>query len=247
MTEYRFLLQKKEMRPDGRLPHQIRPVRIEKDFLKYAEGSCLFELGDTKVLCAVSVEERVPPFLKDTGCGWITAEYALLPRATETRSPRETFGRKGRSQEIQRLIGRSLRAVVDLSALGERTFWVDCDVLQADGGTRTAAITGAFIALKLAVKKLLEKGVLARDPIREYVAAISCGIVEGEVRVDLCFEEDAVAEVDANFVRAESGGWVEIQVSGEKGPFPWDRLEEMKGLADQAISTLISLQKEVLL
>ncbi|MBX6422889.1 ribonuclease PH [Thermosulfurimonas sp. F29] len=234
------------MRPDGRTPEEIRPVKIIPGFLKYAEGSCLFELGDTKVLCAVSVEEKVPPFLRDTGCGWITAEYALLPRATETRTPREVFGRRGRSQEIQRLIGRSLRSVVDLQALGERTLWVDCDVLQADGGTRTAAITGAFVALKLAVRRLLERGVLERDPIRSYLAAISCGVVGGEILVDLSFEEDAVAEVDANFVMAENGDWVEIQVAGEKGPFSWGRLEEMKTLAARAIDKLISLQREVL-
>ncbi len=234
------------MRPDGRAFDEIRPVKILPDFLKYAEGSCLFELGDTKVLCAVSVEEKVPSFLKDTGCGWITAEYALLPRATETRSPREVFGRKGRSQEIQRLIGRSLRAVVDLQALGERTLWVDCDVLQADGGTRTAAITGAFVALKLAVKRLLEKGLIARDPVRNYLAAISCGVLNGQVLVDLSFEEDAVAEVDANFVMADNGEWIEIQATGEKGPFPWERLEEMKNLAADAIQKLISLQREVL-
>ena len=235
------------MRPDGRAPEEIRPVKIQPNFLKYAEGSALIELGATKVLCAVSVEEKVPGFLKDTGTGWITAEYALLPRSTETRTPREILGRKGRSQEIQRLIGRSLRAVVDLQALGERTFWVDCDVLQADGGTRTAAITGAWVALKLAVQKFLAQGLLTRDPVRHHLAAISCGVVGGEVRVDLSFEEDAVAEVDANFVMTEETQWVEVQATGEKGSFPWETLERMKDLASKAIQKLIALQKEVLL
>ncbi|QJA06926.1 ribonuclease PH [Thermosulfurimonas marina] len=235
------------MRPDGRAPDEIRPVKIIPGFLKYAEGSALIELGDTKVLCAVSVEERVPSFLKDTGCGWVTAEYALLPRSTESRTPRETLGRKGRSQEIQRLIGRSLRAVVDLQALGERTLVVDCDVLQADGGTRTAAITGAWVALKLAVKTLLERGLLERDPVQTALAAISCGVVEGEARVDLNYEEDLLAEVDANFVMTEEGQWVEIQATGEKGAFGWERLEEMKALAEKAIRRLIQYQKEVLL
>jgi len=234
------------MRPDGRKPEEIRPVKILPNFLKYAEGSALIELGDTKVLCAVSVEEKVPGFLKDTGSGWITAEYALLPRSTESRTPRETLGRKGRSQEIQRLIGRSLRAVVDLQALGERTFWVDCDVLQADGGTRTAAITGAFVALKLAVKKLLAQGILKRNPIKSYLAAISCGVVGGEVVVDLNYEEDVAAEVDANFVMTEEGEWVEIQVTGEKGAFSWEIFEKMKIFAVSAIKKLIEIQKEVL-
>ncbi len=234
------------MRPDGRRPEEIRPVKIVPDFLKYAEGSALIELGDTKVLCAVSVEEKVPGFLKDTGTGWITAEYALLPRSTETRTPREILGRKGRSQEIQRLIGRSLRAVVDLQALGERTLWVDCDVLQADGGTRTAAITGAFVALRLAIWRLLREGILEKDPVRTHLAAISCGVVDGEVRVDLSFEEDVVAEVDANFVMTEEGEWVELQATGEKGPFSWNIFEEMKTMASRAIQQLIKIQKEVL-
>lgn len=234
------------MRPDGRKPEELRPVKIIPNFLKYAEGSALIEFGDTKVLCAVSVEEKVPSFLRDTGTGWITAEYALLPRSTETRTPRETLGRKGRSQEIQRLIGRSLRAVVDLQALGERTFWVDCDVLQADGGTRTAAITGAFVALRLAVNRLLSQGILERDPVKTHLAAVSCGVVGGEVIVDLTFEEDVVAEVDANFVMTEEGEWVEIQATGEKGPFSWKTLEEMKTLAASAIEKLIKIQKEVL-
>ena len=233
------------MRPDGRRPEELRPVRIIPNFLKYAEGSALIELGDTKVLCAVSVEERVPGFLKDTGSGWITAEYALLPRSTETRTPRETLGRRGRSQEIQRLIGRSLRAVVDLQALGERTFWVDCDVLQADGGTRTAAITGALVALRLAVKHLLAKGILEKDPVKSYLAAVSCGVVGGEVVVDLTFEEDAVAEVDANFVMTEEGEWVEVQATGEKEAFSWITFEKMKDLAASAIKRLIQIQKEV--
>ena len=235
------------MRKDGRAVDELRPVKIIPHFLKYAEGSVLIEVGETKVICSVSVEEKVPPFLKDTGLGWITAEYAMLPRSTHTRTPRDSItGKKGRSYEIQRLIGRSLRAVVDLALLGERTFWVDCDVIQADGGTRTASITGAFVALALAVKKLLRQGVLEKDPIREPVAAVSCGLVGGEVLLDLTYEEDAFAEVDANFVSTESLQIVEIQATAEKEPFSWETFEHMKALAEKGITNLITLQKKVI-
>ncbi len=235
------------MRKDGRAVDELRPVKIIPHFLKYAEGSVLIEVGETKVICSVSVEEKVPPFLKDTGLGWITAEYAMLPRSTHTRTPRDSItGKKGRSYEIQRLIGRSLRAVVDLALLGERTFWVDCDVIQADGGTRTASITGAFVALALAVKKLLRQGVLEKDPIREPVAAVSCGLVGGEVLLDLTYEEDAFAEVDANFVSTESLQIVEIQATAEKEPFSWETFEQMKALAEKGITNLITLQKKVI-
>ncbi|NPB08813.1 MAG: ribonuclease PH [Thermodesulfobacteria bacterium] len=235
------------MRKDGRRPDELRPVRIIPHFLKYAEGSALIELGETKVICSVSVEDKVPPFLKDTGMGWITAEYAMLPRSTHTRTPRDSVvGKKGRSYEIQRLIGRSLRAVVDLTALGERTLWVDCDVIQADGGTRTASITGAFVALSLAIKRLLKQGLLSRDPILEPVAAVSCGLVAGEVLLDLTYEEDSLAEVDANFVLTESGKIVEVQAAAEKEPFAWNLFEKMRELAGKGVQKLIEIQKKVI-
>ncbi len=235
------------MRKDGRAADEIRPVKIIPHFLKYAEGSALIELGETKVICSVSVEEKVPPFLKDTGMGWITAEYAMLPRATQARTPRDSVvGKKGRSYEIQRLIGRSLRAVVDLSLLGERTFWVDCDVIQADGGTRTASITGAWVALALAFRKLLAQGVLSRDPMKDALAAISCGLVAGEILLDLTYEEDSLAEVDANFVMTAGGKIVEIQAAAEKDPFSWEVFETMRRLAEQGIQKLINIQRKVL-
>ncbi len=235
------------MRKDGRRPDELRPVRITPHFLKYAEGSALIEIGETKVICSVSIEEKVPSFLKDTGMGWITAEYAMLPRATHTRTPRDSVvGKKGRSYEIQRLIGRSLRAVVDLAALGEKTFWVDCDVIQADGGTRTASITGAFVALSLAVDRLLAQGLLEKNPIREPVAAVSCGWVAGEILLDLTYEEDSLAEVDANFVLTESNRVVEIQATAEKEPFAWDLFEEMRKLAFKGVQELIEIQKKVI-
>ncbi len=235
------------MRTDGRAFDQLRPVKIQPGFLKYAEGSALIELGDTKVICSVSVEDRVPNFLKDTGMGWITAEYAMLPRATHTRTARDSVtGKKGRSYEIQRLIGRSLRAVVDLTLLGERTFWVDCDVIQADGGTRTASITGAFVALRQAIDSLLAQGTLEKDPIREPVAAISVGLVAGEILLDLTYEEDSLAEIDANFVMTQSGNIVEIQAAAEKEPFSWDTFTQMKTLAEKGIAELIQIQKKAL-
>ncbi|OAG27642.1 ribonuclease PH [Thermodesulfatator autotrophicus] len=235
------------MRKDGRRPDQIRPVKITPHYLKYAEGSVLMELGETKVICSVSVEDKVPPFLKDTGMGWITAEYAMLPRSTHQRTPRESAtGKKGRSYEIQRLIGRSLRAVVDLALLGERTFWIDCDVMQADGGTRTASITGAWVALALAFRKLLKEGLLAQNPMKYQLAAISCGQVGGEVLLDLNYDEDSLAEIDANFVMTAEGHIVEIQTTAEKEPFPWETFEKMKNLALKGIKELTQIQQKVL-
>ncbi len=234
------------MRVDGRAPTELRPVKVLVDFLRNPLSSVLIELGQTVVLCTVTLEEKVPSFLKGTGTGWITAEYAFLPGATPERTPRETLGRKGRSQEIQRLIGRVLRAVTDLTKLGERTLWVDCDVLNADGGTRTASVTGAFIALKRSVIKLMEKGLIQEDPVLEYVAGVSVGKIGGTYFVDLNYEEDQLAEVDANFFLTESGKVVEIQASAEKGFFTWEELTEMKKLAERGIHELIQIQKEAI-
>src|ERR1700719_4494435 len=213
-------------RPPGRAPNELRPVRLEPGFAKYAEGSCLVRFGDTHVLCTATVEERVPPFLRNTGRGWVTAEYGMLPRSTHTRTDREAArGRQsGRTQEIQRLIGRSLRAVTDLAALGERQIRIDCDVLQADGGTRTAAITGSYVALHQAVTKFVSAGLVAAMPLRDSVAAISCGIVDGAPVLDLDYAEDSTAETDANFVLTGGGGIVEIQATAEGAPFDEGRL-----------------------
>ncbi|MGE5545122.1 MAG: ribonuclease PH, partial [Bacillota bacterium] len=209
------------MRISGRQPDQMRPVKITPNYLKYAEGSVLIEAGDTRVICAASVDEKVPPFLKGTGTGWVTAEYGLLPRSTETRNVREASrGRvTGRTSEIQRLVGRALRAAVDFEALGERTIWIDCDVIQADGGTRTASITGAFVAMCLAMRVLKEQGLIERMPVRDYVAAISVGIVDGEVVLDLEYSEDSRAEVDMNVVMTDKGEFIEIQGTAEGKPF----------------------------
>ncbi|QER42141.1 ribonuclease PH [Thermodesulfobacterium sp. TA1] len=234
------------MRYDGRAFDQLREVRFTVDFLKNPLSSVLVEFGNTKVLCTVSLEEKVPSFLKGTGTGWITAEYAFIPGATHERTPRETMGRKGRSMEIQRLIGRVLRGVVDLSKLGERTLWIDCEVLNADGGTRTASVTGAFLALNLAVKRLLEKGVLSTSPVLEFLAGVSVGKIGENFLLDLDYQEDILAEVDANFFMTESGKIVEIQVSAEKSLFTWEELEQMKNLAFKGIKELINKQKEVL-
>jgi ribonuclease PH len=234
------------MRTDGRAFDEIRPVRFTLNFLKNPLSSVLVEFGNTKVLCTVSLDEKVPPFLKDTGTGWITAEYAFIPGATTERTPREVLGRKGRSMEIQRLIGRTLRGVVDLAKLGERTLWIDCEVLNADGGTRTASVTGAFVALKLAIKKLMEKGVITEDPVLEYLAGISVGKIGNEYYLDLNYEEDISAEVDANFFMTESGKIIEIQATAEKTPFSWEDFSKMKELASKGILELIKKQKEVL-
>ncbi len=235
-------------RPGGRAPDQLRPVRIIPDPLEFPEGSALIEQGRTRVLCAVTVEERVPPFLAGTGRGWITAEYGMLPRATPTRSPREAVqGRlSGRTQEIQRLIGRALRAVVDLEKLGERTLIVDCDVLQADGGTRTAAITGAWVALARAVGRLRAQGVLAADPIRQAVAAVSVGIVDGVPLLDLEYAEDSRAEVDLNVVMATDGRLVEIQGTAETEPFGREDLNRLLDLAEAGIRQLLRAQQAAL-
>lgn len=236
------------LRSDGRRPDMLRPIRIIPDFLKFPEGSVLIECGDTKVICTASVEERVPSFLRGTGKGWITAEYAMLPRATETRTPRETARTQpsGRTQEIQRLIGRSLRAVVDLEKLGERTILIDCDVLQADGGTRTASITGAFVALVFALRRLYETGVITQWPVRDYVAAVSVGIVEGRLLLDLRYDEDSRAAVDMNVVCTGDGRFVEIQGTAESEPFTEEQLRHLLELARQGVAQVIQIQRSVL-
>jgi ribonuclease PH len=236
------------MRPDGRRPDQLRPVVIEPGAVAYAEGSARVEFGDTRVLCAATLEERVPPYRKGTGSGWITAEYAMLPRSTQVRTERD--GRRGRvdgrASEIQRLIGRSLRAAVDLDSLGERTIIVDCDVLQADGGTRTAAITGGFVALALAIDKLREAGLIRREPIRHAVAAVSVGIVGGQPRLDLNYLEDSAAQTDMNIVAAEDGRFIELQGTAEQEPFSGEEMEAMLGLASTGLAELFQAQREAL-
>lgn len=236
------------MRPDGRKPEQLRPVRITRNYLKYPEGSVLIEMGDTKVICTASIEDKVPPFLKGGGKGWITAEYSMLPRSTPVRTPRDITRLRlnGRSCEIQRLIGRSLRAVVDLEKLGERTVWIDCDVIQADGGTRTASITGSFVALADALRSLRQQGVLEEVPLRDYLAAVSVGKVEGELRLDLCFDEDSQAEVDMNVVMTGAGEFVEIQGTAEGKPFTGEDHELLLTLASEGIEKLIAIEKELL-
>jgi ribonuclease PH len=233
------------MRPSERAPDLLRPVTLDTGVNRYAEGSCLATFGHTKVLVTASVEETVPSFLKGRGQGWVTAEYGMLPRSTHTRGRREAAQGKqsGRTQEIQRLIGRSMRAVCDLKALGERQITLDCDVMQADGGTRTAAITGAWIALRLAVRYLMNEGMIAADPIRDQVAAISCGVYKGQPVLDLDYEEDSQAEADANFVLTGSGDIVEIQATGEKRGFSVGEFEALFSLARQGIGQLVELQK----
>ncbi len=236
------------MRPDGRKNDELRPVKIIRGFIKNAEGSALIELGNTRVICTASVEDKVPPFLKDQKKGWLTAEYSMLPRSTPTRTIREsTLGRiGGRTHEIQRLIGRALRAVIDLDTIGERTIWIDCDVIQADGGTRTASITGAYIALVDAVRFMIKNGVIEKNPIRDYLAAVSVGMVNGSPRLDLCYEEDSVAEVDMNVVMTGSGEFVEVQGTAEGKPFKKEILNSLLKLAESGILKLINLQKELL-
>lgn len=236
------------MRKDGRKNDEMRPVKITRNYLKTAEGSVLIEVGDTRVICTASIEERVPPFLKDTGRGWITAEYGMLPRSTSTRSMREaTTGRiGGRTQEIQRLIGRSLRSVVDLALIGERTIYIDCDVIQADGGTRTASITGGFVALYDAMRFAVQNGIIERNPIKNMVSAISVGIVEGEPMLDLCYEEDYKAEVDMNVVMTADGRFIEIQGTAEGEPFARETLHNLLSLAEKGIKELFKIQKEVI-
>lgn len=235
-------------RSDNRAPDQMRPVNIVPDFISTAEGSALIEVGNTRVICTASIEETVPSFMRGSGKGWITAEYSMLPRSTLTRTPREASrGRQsGRTHEIQRLIGRALRAVVDLKQLGERTITLDCDVIQADGGTRTASITGAFVALGLAMSKLVEAGTLSSAPVRDYVAAISVGIVEGEVLLDLAYEEDSQAEVDLNYVMTGGHKIVEVQATAERHPFDEAQLKKMMDFAARGIESLIASQRSVL-
>jgi len=234
-------------RKDGRLPGELRPVNIIRNYIVHAEGSALIEMGRTRVLCTASVENRVPGFLSGQGTGWVTAEYSMLPRSTETRTSREIFGRiHGRNYEIQRLIGRALRAALDLKALGERTIWIDCDVLQADGGTRTAAITGGFVALYDAVRWMRDRGILEADPVIHQVAAVSVGVVDGEVLLDLNYEEDFKAEVDMNVVMTEDGELVEVQGTAEGRPFAKDEMDRMLALAEKGIRYLIETQREVL-
>jgi ribonuclease PH len=233
------------MRNDGRGREDLRPITITRNFTKHAEGSVLIEFGDTRVLCTASVEESVPPFLKGKGTGWVTAEYAMLPRATHTRSPREAAKGKqtGRTLEIQRLIGRSLRAVTDLNKLGERSITIDCDVIQADGGTRTASITGAYIALIDALTTLESRGLLTEIPIKEAVAAVSVGIVGGEALLDLNYMEDSSAEVDMNFVITSSGRFVEVQGTAEAEPFTSSQMDVMRDLAIKGAQQLFGFQQ----
>lgn len=236
------------MRQDGRRNDQLRQVRITRGFTKHAEGSVLVEFGDTRVICTASVEESVPPFLRGKGTGWVTAEYSMLPRATHSRSPREAAKGKqsGRTLEIQRLIGRSLRAVTDLAALGERSITIDCDVIQADGGTRTASITGAYVALHDALDTLRVKGVLPLIPLKEAVAAVSVGIIEGQAALDLNYIEDSSAEVDMNFVMTSSNRFVEVQGTAEEEPFTFEQMDAMRNLAAAGLQQLFVAQREAL-
>jgi ribonuclease PH len=234
-------------RPDGRRRDELRPVKITRGFLGHAEGSALIEMGRTRVLCAASVEDRVPHFLKGTGEGWVTGEYGMLPRSTSTRSQREGRGHpSGRTFEIQRLIGRSLRAVTDTTAFGERTITLDCDVIEADGGTRTASVTGAYVALSDALSWLQKRGALVRWPLASYVAAVSVGVVGEETLLDLAYAEDSEAAVDMNVVMTEKGELIEVQATGEVRPFTREELDRMLGLAASGIERLIAVQKKVL-
>lgn len=236
------------MRAYNRNFDELRPVKITRDYLKYPDGSALIEAGDTKVICTAMVEDKVPPFLKGSGKGWITSEYGMLPGSTQVRKARESVKGhlEGRTQEIQRIIGRVLRSVVDISALGERTIWIDCDVIQADGGTRTASITGSFVALALAVNKLFEKKKIERFPITNIVAAVSVGIVDNQAMLDLCYEEDARAQVDMNIAMTDDGRFVEIQGTGEAAPFSRQDMDELMALADKGIQQLMALQIDCL-
>lgn len=234
-----------EERPDGRKADELREIKITRDFTKNADGSVLMQAGDTKVICTAMVDDRVPPFMRGKGKGWISAEYSMLPSSTETRKMRDRGGKvDGRSTEIQRLIGRALRSVVDLDKLGERTIWIDCDVIQADGGTRTASITGAYVALEDAVKKLMEEGVLEENPLSGNVAAVSVGVRDGKPILDLCYVEDSGAEVDMNVVMNDKGEIIEIQGTGEERPFTRQEFDQMMQLAEKGIDELIKAQKE---
>ena len=235
------------MRPDGRKQNEIRTVKVQRNFISTAEGSVLISMGNTRVICTATIEERVPPFLKDQKRGWVTAEYSMLPRSTQTRTLREaTLGRiSGRTHEIQRLIGRALRSVVDLTRIGERTIWIDCDVLQADGGTRTASITGAFMCLSDALKYAMRNGLIDKNPLKDYLAAISVGVVRGAPVIDLCYAEDSMAEVDMNVVMTGSGKFVEVQGTAEGIPFSKDTLDHLLNLAAEGINHLIDIQKKL--
>ncbi len=234
------------MRSSGRANDALRPVSIETGVTRHAEGSCLIRFGDTHVLCTASIEAKAPPFLRNSGLGWVTAEYSMLPRATNTRNRRERQGASGRTQEIQRLIGRSLRACLDRPALGERSIIIDCDVLQADGGTRTASITGGWVALRLAVDTLMKAGDVKHDALTGHIAAVSCGIHAGRALLDLDYAEDSAAGTDANFVMTGSGGLVEVQGSAEGAPFSRAELDAMLGLAEKGIAELVAAQKAAL-
>jgi ribonuclease PH len=236
------------MRADGRKNDELRKIRVKRNYIKPAEGSVLLEIGDTRVICTATIEERVPPFLRDQKKGWVTAEYGMLPRATAVRTIREATSGKsgGRTMEIKRLIGRALRAIVDMEKLGERTIWLDCDVIQADGGTRTASITGAYIALYDAIQSAMEKGLVTTDPITDRLAAISAGIVRGVPMLDICYAEDSTADADMNVVMTGNGKIVEIQGTAETEPFAREMLDELIGLAGKGIKELISIQNEII-
>jgi ribonuclease PH len=233
-------------RIDGRANNDLRPVRITRDYMKYAEGSCLVEFGDTKVICTATVEEKVPPFLKGSGSGWVTAEYAMLPRSCRERNQRDTKGPGGRTMEIQRLVGRSLRAAVDLNLLGERTILLDCDVLQGDGGTRTASVTGACVALAQALRYMLTERMIRKMPLTGLIAAVSVGVVNGEEMLDLCYEEDRYAMVDMNVVMNDRGRFIEVQGTAEGAPYDRMTLNRLLDLAQGGIQTLQKLQREAL-
>jgi ribonuclease PH len=236
------------VRTDGRASNELRPVKITPGFLAYAEGSVLIEMGNTRVICSASLEERVPPFLRNSGQGWLTAEYAMLPRSTQTRTARETGrgGASGRTHEIQRLIGRSLRAVADMKALGERTLTIDCDVLQADGGTRTAAITGAYVAFAIAGRRLLKSGKISRSVVLNQVAAVSVGIVDKVPLLDLKYDEDSRAEVDMNVVCTGDGRFIEVQGTAEREPFSREQMDELLALAGEGVASLVHLQRDAI-
>ena len=236
------------MRSDGRQPKQLRLIKIAPNYLKTADGSVLIEMGDTRVICTAKLEDRVPPFLRNSGKGWITAEYGMLPGSSQARVGRESSRGKvgGRTHEIQRLIGRSLRAITDLTNLGERTVWIDCDVIQADGGTRTASITGAYVSLCEAIRSWQKRGIIAQEPIKDSVAAVSIGIVDGKILLDLCYEEDSKADVDMNFVMTGSGKFVEIQGTAESALFTKKQMDKMSEIAQQGIKELLKAQKQAL-
>jgi ribonuclease PH len=236
------------MRADGRKPKELRALKITPSYIKTADGSVLIEMGNTRVICTAKLEERVPPFLRNGGRGWITAEYGMLPGSSQERIGRESSRGKigGRTHEIQRLIGRSLRAIADLKSLGERTIWIDCDVIQADGGTRTASITGAYIALAEAARGWLDRGIVTIDPLKDVVAAVSIGIIDGKIVLDLCYEEDSKADVDMNFVMTGSGKFIEVQGTAEHAPFTRKQMERMAEIAQGGIKELMKAQKKVI-